>query len=1512
MYLGQGPALKLLVASVATLAAACSSDEAAAPARSDKSTALVGTARAALISNTALEAVGDTYVRQFFPNENEGALPTLSVQTNGRHRTILYFDTPALVAAVGNGTVLSARIDMFIDSNGGGWGTGRAIAIHAMRQASEESSATWNCAADADASNDQQDCGGPSAWNMGGGNAALPYVPTLTSSTVIANGTRGVVSFDVTADVQSILAGSLPGDGWLIKKVDENASGSLRFMSREQGVAPRLTLTIELPNNCTPTSATDEICNGIDDDCDGAVDDDYAPVETVCGVGACAAPGVATCENGEVVNSCTPGTPAGDDTNCDGIDDDCNGSADDGYVGAPTQCGVGACQAQGAMSCIGGTVVDGCAPGQPAAADTTCDGQDDDCDGAVDEEFEPGCAGASALSCVDGTVVTTACSDGNACNGEEECAGAASCVPGTPPALDDGNPCTADVCIAASGVSHVLVPAGTSCAAYSACDASGQCVSLLPPDPTDIAPDLRSGTVSFLDRTRFLYEGEPRIQTGVAPGTILNRSAAVVRGRLLGPDQAPLPQVKVSVIGHPEYGQTFSRIDGEYDLAVNGGPLTLRFERGDVIEIHRAVAVPWQDYALLDDVALTARDSAVALVALPSTGPSMHQASLVSDARGSRTARLFVPSGTGATLRLGDGSSAPATSLSIRASELSVGASPDRALPALLPDTVSSAYAIELSADEADAAHARVELSRTIPLYVDDFTALPVGTALPFGAYDRQALKWIGQPNGRVVKLIGVNAGLAQLDIDGSGNPASSASLAALGIDDEERAALAGTYTIGAAFFRLPIRALGSLDVGLPFRSDEGTGGVDPKAPGQLAPLDDPSIAAAPAEGQVLAQSLPLAGTPFTLEYRSNRVLGSKLGRQIAIPAVGTTVSTTLLGSIVDVRVAGQRHTFSLPATASTVESFSWDGLDVSGRALHGWQRADIRVGLLSPQTYTTPDDFSHAFAHTSFVGVSLGAAPAPRVRWLRYDRMLHAFDSRQTEIGAWAINQHHEYDPKSRVVYLGDGSSYPTRTTSTIIDRFAGISQASSVGSVSGDGGPALNARMDSPRALALAPDGSLYIGTRQSVRRVDATTLTMSTVAGGNPSTCSATLDEGTATDVCIFARTVDFGRDGALYITDNPTASGTYDRLRRLDLATGRISLVAGVRPTSGCANMGDGGLARDAALCNLTAHASAPDGSIYLLDRGNAQNPLAIRKISTDGTIDTVGTANWPATDDVASLAVGPDGSVYVAQTRSVLRLLPTGEMRHFAGNLAANGDTGEGGPAVLARFGTGGPSDVSVGADGRVYIGDTGNAQIRMVDQQGIIRRLAGTVGGTAGGNGGSPLTAMLGSGVVHSVLGPDGSMFVTSRSNHTVRVVKPNLVGDFAGEAVVPSRDGSQLYRFAADGRHLETRTASTGALVYAFEYDADGRLIAVRDAAAHTTLIERDEDGNPIRIVAPLGEETLLDTDARGYVATFIAPNGDETALTYSADGLLTRRIDPSGTDHAYSYDADGRLLSP
>ena len=154
---------------------------------------------------------------------------------------------------------------------------------------------------------------------------------------------------------------------------------------------------VEIACQSGAPAADDTLCNALDDDCDGQTDEDFVSTPTACGVGACAAAGATSCVAGSVIDSCSAGVPATDDTTCDGIDDDCNGLTDEDFVSTPTACGVGACAAAGATSCVAGSVIDSCSAGSPAADDTTCDGIDDDCDGPVDEDGDqdgdgvPGC-----------------------------------------------------------------------------------------------------------------------------------------------------------------------------------------------------------------------------------------------------------------------------------------------------------------------------------------------------------------------------------------------------------------------------------------------------------------------------------------------------------------------------------------------------------------------------------------------------------------------------------------------------------------------------------------------------------------------------------------------------------------------------------------------------------------------------------------------------------------------------------------------------------------------------------------------------------------------------------------------------------------------------------------------------------------------------------------------------------------------------------------------------------------
>ncbi|MCP3980636.1 MAG: hypothetical protein GY716_15140 [bacterium] len=144
-------------------------------------------------------------------------------------------------------------------------------------------------------------------------------------------------------------------------------------------------------DTCDPLegASPDTDCDGLDEDCDGAADDDYVPLETACGVGECEGnSGLDVCRNGTLVDTCDPLEGAAPDTNCDGIDDDCDGAADEDYVGSTTTCGVGECEGnEGNFECRDGVEEDTCDPFEGAAPeDAVCDGLDEDCDGEFDED----------------------------------------------------------------------------------------------------------------------------------------------------------------------------------------------------------------------------------------------------------------------------------------------------------------------------------------------------------------------------------------------------------------------------------------------------------------------------------------------------------------------------------------------------------------------------------------------------------------------------------------------------------------------------------------------------------------------------------------------------------------------------------------------------------------------------------------------------------------------------------------------------------------------------------------------------------------------------------------------------------------------------------------------------------------------------------------------------------------------------------------------------------------------
>lgn len=347
-----------------------------------------------------------------------------------------------------------------------------------------------------------------------------------------------------------------------------------------------------------------------------------------------------------------------------------------------------------------------------------------------------------------------------------------------------------------------------------------------PPDPMTVAPPIDMTVATTIGAaTEFLYTGANPIQTGVAPGTINSTRAAVLKGRVLDKNNNPLRLVKITVLGHPEFGQTMSRADGRFDLAVNGGGvLTIEYEKVGFQTVQRTDNVPWQDYFGIPDVVMIGYDSNVTLVDLLAATPvQVAQSSVNIDTSGTRRTALLFKQGTTATMKLPGGAMVGLDKLHVRATEFTVGTNGQQAMPGSLPANSGYTYAVDYSIDEAVAAGAlETTFNQPVAQYNENFLHFAVGTVIPSGAYDPTIGQWIASASGRVVKILSITSGTANLDVNGAGVAATGPEYAALGINTAERQSLATLYTVNQSLWRVPVIHFTKWDSNWPFGPPPG------------------------------------------------------------------------------------------------------------------------------------------------------------------------------------------------------------------------------------------------------------------------------------------------------------------------------------------------------------------------------------------------------------------------------------------------------------------------------------------------------------------------------------------------------------------------------------------------------------------------------------------------------------------------------------------------------------------
>lgn len=255
------------------------------------------------------------------------------------------------------------------------------------------------------------------------------------------------------------------------------------------------------------------------------------------------------------------------------------------------------------------------------------------------------------------------------------------------------------------------------------------------------------------------------------------------------------------------------------------------------------------------------------------------------------------------------------------------------------------------------------------------------------------------------------------------------------------------------------------------------------------------------------------------------------------------------------------------------------------------------------------------------------------------------------------------------------------------------------------------------------------------------------------------------------------------GNIYVADTGN-----NVIRKIDAKTGLISTIAGtgIRGTSG-----DGGPATSAQLDSPYAIALDKSGNLFVLGRNN----VPMRKIdAANGIISTIQFSGM-------SLAFDPAGNLYVADgTYSVWKVdETTGAGTLVAGAAYAstgqNSYSGDGGPATQAHLSA--PSGIAFDTKGNLYIADTGNNAIRMVNTSGIISTVAGGPNIYLAGDGGPATQAGL---VMPSGVALDsvGNLYIADTFHSEVRVVNTSgIINTIAGPPLINGQSVPSSYQSA-------------------------------------------------------------------------------------------------------------------
>lgn len=597
-------------------------------------------------------------------------------------------------------------------------------------------------------------------------------------------------------------------------------------------------------------------------------------------------------------------------------------------------------------------------------------------------------------------------------------------------------------------------------------------------------------------------------------------------------------------------------------------------------------------------------------------------------------------------------------------------------------------------------------------------------------------------------------------------------------------------------------------------------------------------------------------------------------------------------------------------------------------------------------------DRWGPIFAQAGGRHSGLGAVMEGRSRialWRETLEYLGNGHSAARGLGLWTFDVHHAYSRSERRIFTGAGDSYERDRIGSIVTTVAGACPRYSLR----PDRPAYDACFAEPSDLAFAPDGSYYIADRGHHRILHVDPEGTITHFAGDRATSVIEGDSGFAGDggpadgaLFEYPQTVAVAPDGSVFVGDYGN-----QRIRRID-PDGIISTIAGggaepCRPCDGSAPTsvsisaghaignhmsGDVVIGADGAVFFSDANVVqriAPDLSTMTTYAGGADVPDCQPHLYACGE---GGPAREAEFGGISSIALDRDGRLYLSESNRIRQVDVDGTVTTVAGLVEGWCDNCAGDGAVATEANFTNPSSVEIGPDDSLFFSaqvsgpedpDYDHPRIFRVSSDGILTTYVGSgrrVDRDTNPQGQDDVPAHeldLVLPIWSLEFSPEGDGYFTEQRGikagrdfvDVIRRVGTATRAVGLGEDVVPAEDGRSLYVFDERGRHLRTEDTSGAHTLFEFEYDETGNLVAITDGALNRTVISRDTDGNPEAIIAPDGvTETAIELDGWGYLEQVVHPSGVTYDMTYSTAGLLETFTDGNGDVNEFTFE-DGRL---